>query len=207
MRGGIGFRHPQGQRGPVHQVGPAEVVDHLGDRAVGPRVPFVVRQLQVGHHGAVFVPPPRLPQVHACKSSHQGSPAPATRPDSCAYSFPALRHPPASMTSENDRDQAQKCLRAAEVRPEQAERPNVFKLSLLSQAAHRRRRRVPQPRRATAPGRLGARRDPRRWQISDRRYLSEGSMALLDTPPTDPKGIATRALLWHDPNNSLTRPR
>jgi putative transposase len=33
------------------------------------------------------------------------------------------------------------------------------------------------------------------WQVSERRYLSEGSMALLDTPPTDPKEVATPALL------------
>jgi putative transposase len=33
------------------------------------------------------------------------------------------------------------------------------------------------------------------WQVSDRRYLSEGSMALLNTPATDPKEIATPALL------------
>jgi putative transposase len=33
------------------------------------------------------------------------------------------------------------------------------------------------------------------WQISDRRYLSEASMALLDKPTTDPKEIATPALL------------
>jgi putative transposase len=33
------------------------------------------------------------------------------------------------------------------------------------------------------------------WQISERRYLSEGSMALLDTPPAGPKEVATPALL------------
>ena len=33
------------------------------------------------------------------------------------------------------------------------------------------------------------------WQVSERRYLSEGSMALLDTPPADPKEVATPALL------------
>src|SRR5437764_664687 len=33
------------------------------------------------------------------------------------------------------------------------------------------------------------------WQVSERRYLSEGSMALLATPPADPKEVATPALL------------
>jgi putative transposase len=33
------------------------------------------------------------------------------------------------------------------------------------------------------------------WQVSERRYLSEGSLALLDTPPADPKEVATPALL------------
>jgi putative transposase len=33
------------------------------------------------------------------------------------------------------------------------------------------------------------------WQVSERRYLSEGSMALLDTPPADSKEVATPALL------------
>jgi putative transposase len=33
------------------------------------------------------------------------------------------------------------------------------------------------------------------WQVSERRYLSEGSMALLDTPPAEPKEVATPALL------------
>lgn len=33
------------------------------------------------------------------------------------------------------------------------------------------------------------------WQVSERRYLSEGSMALLDPPPSDPKEVATPALL------------
>jgi hypothetical protein len=32
-------------------------------------------------------------------------------------------------------------------------------------------------------------------QVSERRYLSEWSMALLDTQPTDPKQVATPALL------------
>ena len=33
------------------------------------------------------------------------------------------------------------------------------------------------------------------WQVSERRYLSEGSMALLNTPPAEPKEVATPALL------------
>jgi transposase-like protein len=33
------------------------------------------------------------------------------------------------------------------------------------------------------------------WQVSDRRYLSEGSMALLNPPPTDTKEVAPPALL------------
>ena len=57
----------------------AEVVDHLGDRAAGARVPLVVRQLQVGHHAAVLVDPPGLTQVHAYKPSHRSSPKRATQ--------------------------------------------------------------------------------------------------------------------------------
>jgi putative transposase len=33
------------------------------------------------------------------------------------------------------------------------------------------------------------------WQVAGKRYLSEGSMALLDTPPDSPKEVATQALL------------
>ena len=33
------------------------------------------------------------------------------------------------------------------------------------------------------------------WQVSERRYLSEGSMALLDGPVPEPKEVATPALL------------
>jgi putative transposase len=33
------------------------------------------------------------------------------------------------------------------------------------------------------------------WQAGERRYLSEGSMALLATPPVVPKEVATPALL------------
>jgi putative transposase len=33
------------------------------------------------------------------------------------------------------------------------------------------------------------------WQVSERRYLSEGSMALLATATPDPKEVATPALL------------
>jgi Transposase, Mutator family len=33
------------------------------------------------------------------------------------------------------------------------------------------------------------------WHVADKRYLSEGSMALLDTKPDTPKEVATPALL------------
>ena len=33
------------------------------------------------------------------------------------------------------------------------------------------------------------------WQVSERRYLSEGSMALLGTQAADPKEVAAPALL------------
>jgi len=33
------------------------------------------------------------------------------------------------------------------------------------------------------------------WQAGERRYLSEGSMALLADPAADPKEVATPALL------------
>lgn len=33
------------------------------------------------------------------------------------------------------------------------------------------------------------------WQVSERRYLSEGSMAPLATPPTEHNEVATPALL------------
>jgi hypothetical protein len=33
------------------------------------------------------------------------------------------------------------------------------------------------------------------WQVSERRYLSEGSMALLGAKPADPKEVATSTLL------------
>ena len=33
------------------------------------------------------------------------------------------------------------------------------------------------------------------WQVGERRYLSEGSMALLDNPAEHPKEVATPALL------------
>ena len=33
------------------------------------------------------------------------------------------------------------------------------------------------------------------WQVSERRYLSEGSMALLDAKPGEPKEVAAAALL------------
>jgi putative transposase len=33
------------------------------------------------------------------------------------------------------------------------------------------------------------------WQVSERRYLSEGSMSLLENRPPNPKELATPALL------------
>jgi putative transposase len=33
------------------------------------------------------------------------------------------------------------------------------------------------------------------WQVGERRYLSEGSMALLIKPPASSEGLATPALL------------
>jgi len=57
--------HQPGQPGPVHGLGPPEVVDHLGGRGTGVGMAFVVRQLQVAHRRPVPVPAPRLPQVHA----------------------------------------------------------------------------------------------------------------------------------------------
>jgi hypothetical protein len=53
-----------GQRVAVDLVGAPEVVDHFGGRGAGLWVALVVRQLQVGHHRAVPVGPPTLPQVH-----------------------------------------------------------------------------------------------------------------------------------------------
>ena len=54
-------------RGPVQLLGPAEVVQHLHPRALGGRIPLVVRQLQVPHHGAVLVPPRRRPHEHVTR--------------------------------------------------------------------------------------------------------------------------------------------
>jgi hypothetical protein len=56
-------RHQTGQRGPVDVLGTAEVVDHLGSRVTGLRVPLVVRQLQVPHNRPISVGPPRFPHV------------------------------------------------------------------------------------------------------------------------------------------------
>ena len=57
--------HQPSQPGAVHLVGPPEVVDHLRHRVAADRVPLVVRQLQIRHHRAIPVGPPRLPQEHA----------------------------------------------------------------------------------------------------------------------------------------------
>ena len=56
--------HQPLQRVLVDLLGAAEVVDHLRRRRAGLRMPLVVRQLQVGHHRAVPVGAPGLPQVH-----------------------------------------------------------------------------------------------------------------------------------------------
>ena len=111
----VGDQPPQRLR--VHQVRPAEVVDHLGDRAAGPRVPLIVRQLQVRHHCAIFAPPPRTSPV-AYKSSDPGQASASDTPKVVCLDFPPLRYLRASLTSRNGSDQARKCLRAAEVRPE-----------------------------------------------------------------------------------------
>ena len=110
-------RHQPAQRGPVHRLGPAEVVDHLRGRHPGVRMPLVVRQLQVPHHRPVPVRAPRLPQVHAHQSSRKSCCCRATRPKSCAYrlSRPATRHP--SKHGACNADQARICLPTAEVRP------------------------------------------------------------------------------------------
>jgi hypothetical protein len=57
--------HQPPQRLAVDSIGAPEVVDHLGRRDAAAWVSLVVRQLQVAHHGAVFVGASRLSQVHA----------------------------------------------------------------------------------------------------------------------------------------------
>jgi hypothetical protein len=45
------------------------------------------------------------------------------------------------------------------------------------------------------------------WQVSERRYLSEGSMALLNTPPAEPKEVAHQPCSrhsQHQPADQLT---
>jgi hypothetical protein len=61
--------HQPGQPVAVHPIRPPEVVDHLRDRVPADRVSLVVRQLQIRHHRAVPVGPPRLPQEHAYNST------------------------------------------------------------------------------------------------------------------------------------------
>jgi transposase-like protein len=55
----------------------------------------------------------------------------------------------------------------------------------LATTVHRRRRRSLQPRRAAAPGRRRARRGHDEWQVSDRCYLFEGSMAAVLIRPEE----------------------
>jgi putative transposase len=45
------------------------------------------------------------------------------------------------------------------------------------------------------------------WQVSDRRYLSEGSMALLDKTTNTTKEVATPAYSRHNQHHSQTRTR
>jgi hypothetical protein len=63
--------HQSTQCFPVDLVDAAEVVDHLGYRAADHRMAFAVRPLQMAHHRAVPVGPPRLPRVHAYTSPTQ----------------------------------------------------------------------------------------------------------------------------------------
>jgi hypothetical protein len=71
--------HQPGQGVSIHVLRPTKAVDHLRHRATGLRVPFVVCELQVGHHRTVPVGPPRLPQVHAYTKSCDCAPCPAKR--------------------------------------------------------------------------------------------------------------------------------
>ena len=68
------------------------------------------------HHRAVLVRPPRLPRVHACKSSRLLLHCRATRPQACAYSIPPAEAPHSPLTRHDAIDQARICLRSSEVR-------------------------------------------------------------------------------------------
>ncbi len=65
-----------GQCRPVYQLRTTERVDDLRDRLPGRRMPLVVRQLQVAHHRAISVGPPRLP---ASTREHHHTLAPPVR--------------------------------------------------------------------------------------------------------------------------------
>ena len=60
---------------------------------------------------------------------------------------------------------------------------------------HRCRRRFPSPAALLRLGWAVLVETHDEWQVSQRRYLSEGSMALLEARPADPKEVATPALL------------
>ena len=64
-----------------------------------------------------------------------------------------------------------------------------------NQAPHRRRRGLPEPRGAAAPGRGRAGRGPRRMAGRDRRYLGETTMALLIPPPAPDQEVAHPELI------------
>src|SRR5665811_1725275 len=91
-------------------------MDHLRHRATGLRMPFVVRQLQVGHHRPVPVRPPRFPQVHAYTKSRDRAPCRATRHKSCAYTISPITDHSKPLTRQNVLAKPQICLRTAEVR-------------------------------------------------------------------------------------------
>jgi len=63
------------------------------------------------------------------------------------------------------------------------------------QAPHRRRGRVPNPEALLRLAGVVLVEAHDEWQVGERRYLSEGSMALLAIPAGNPEEVATPALL------------